>query len=162
MTRRVFLAAGLLAASTAPVARATGLQSDPDIGRLLERLYGTFSYAPRREPDWATMRSCFIDGAVFILEPAPGLAPAAQDIDAMIADWQTTLRADTQGLGFKEWIDHAAIARNGKVAHVDVTFGARQDGDPRPRRTGMDSLQLMRIGTQWKVTAFIVQYEARL
>jgi len=157
MTRRAFLGIAALAASNP--ADAAG--AHPDIRRLLDRLYRTFSYAPQQEPDWATMRACFLDGAVFVLEAGAGQRPVAQGIDAFIADWQKSLRAESGKPGFSEWIEQAAIRRNGKVATVDVTFGARQPGDLRARQPGLDSLQLMQDGDAWKVTSFVVQREAR-
>jgi len=163
MTRRAFLGIAALAASNLAAARppADAAGAHPDIRRLLDRLYKTFSYAPQQEPDWATMRACFLDGAVFVLEAGAGQRPVGQGIDAMIADWQKTTRAESSNPGFSEWIEHAAIHRNGKVASVDVRFGARQAGDLRPRQPGLDSLQLMLDGDAWKVTAFVVQREAR-
>lgn len=163
MTRRAFLGTAALAASSLAAARPPADVADhPDIRRLLDRLYKTFSYAPRQEPDWRTMRACFLDGAVFVLETGPGQQPVLQNIDAMIADWQTSLRADSGNAGFSEWIAHAAVRRNGKVANADVTFHARQPGDAHPRQSGLDSIQLMQSGEEWKVTAFVVQREAKL
>ncbi len=165
MTRRAFLGMAALAASSLadarPPADASADVAHADIMRLLDRLYKTFSYAPRQEPDWIAMRACFLDGAVFFLEAGAGQRAVGQGIDAMIADWQKTMRAEAAKPGFSEWIEHAAIRRNGKVAGADVTFGARQTDDVRRRQPGLDSIQLMQDADGWKVAAFIVQREAR-
>ena len=41
-------------------------------------------------------------------------------------------------------------------------FQAERPGDPSPRKPGLDSLVLARIGPTWKVLSFVVQYESKL
>jgi hypothetical protein len=141
----------------------TGASPDPRIGDLLGRLYRAFSYASNQEPDWIALRSCFIDGAVFIGEAARGKDPTAQSVDALIAGWQADLRkGGGKHPGFVEVIADAAIRQREAVAHADVVFDGRASDDVRGRAPGLDSIQLVRLGPEWKVSAFVVQRESRL
>jgi hypothetical protein len=135
---------------------------EAEIRAVLDRLYASFEYAPGGEPDFARMRACFHDGATFTFEPASGNPVAVKDVDAAIADWRAMLaRRVTPSAGYEEWIERAETIVSGKVAYVDVTFGARRPGETSERRPGLDSVVLLREGREWKVLAFTVQYEAK-
>ena len=133
------------------------------VDALLEDLYGSFCYEAGEQPDWALMRSVFVEGAQFVSEPAAGEAPEPQSVDAFIASWRASIgERSSPTLATQEWIVDRRCTRAGELTHVDVVFQARKSGDPGPRRPGRDSLVLVRVGDAWKVLSFVVQYESKL
>ncbi len=168
MLKLAFLALvlALAACSTAPVVKAPGQPAavaEPEIRPLLERLYRSFNYGPRQEPDWRSMRACFIDGAQFVPEPPAGEPIRSYDVDALIAKWKSSMRrSKSANPGYSEWIDSTTITRTGDMLRVDVVFYGKEPGDPHPRRPGLDSLLLARSAGSWKVLSFVVQSESKL
>lgn len=170
MLKSLLLTAALLASACAAspdrgTASPTRLASSTQqhVRALLDRLYRSFNYAKGQEPDWALMRSCFVDGALFVPEPDPGSAVRPADVDAVIAKWQASMRKRSAGNhGYSEWIDHVRTSRVGNLVRADVVFHGKEPGDPQPRKPGLDSLQLVQVDGEWKVLSFVVQYESKL
>lgn len=133
------------------------------IDALLESLYDSFNYGAGEEPDWVAMRSAFVEGAQFVSEAPAGQAPRPWPIDAFITSWQASLRRrETPAPAYAEWILETRLTRIGELISVDVLFQAERPGDPSPRKPGLDSLVLARVGPTWKVLSFVVQYESKL
>jgi hypothetical protein len=170
MLRQVFLAATLLCGGCSTYAHHDPLTPDqavtPEAGRqiraLLDKLYHSFNYPENQEPDWAMMRSCFVDGALFAPEPDAGEAIRPRDVDALIAGWQAAMRRRASHPGYSEWIDRVSISQVGKIVRADVVFYGREAGDTQPRRPGLDSLQLVQVDGEWRVLSFVVQSESKL
>lgn len=133
------------------------------VDALLETLYAAFNYGAGEEPNWAAMRSVFVDGAPFVTEVPAGQAPRPLPIDGFIASWQASIRGSTSpGPGYAEWITDTRRTKVGRLIRVDVSFLAERPGDPSPRKPGLDSLVLAHVGGAWKVLSFVVQYESKL
>lgn len=130
---------------------------------LLEQLYRSFNYGPGREPDWRLMRTSFVDGAQFVPEPSPGTPLRSYDVDALIAKWQSSMRAgSSSNLGYSEWIGSTSVDKVGELLRVDVVFYGKEPGDSHPRKPGLDSLLLARVNGSWKVLSFVVHSESKL
>jgi hypothetical protein len=130
---------------------------------LLEQLYRSFNYGAGQEPDWRLMRTLFVDGAQFVPEPSPGAPLRSYDVDALIAKWQSSMRAGSSpNLGYSEWIGNTSVDKVGELLRVDVLFYGKEPGDSHPREPGLDSLLLARVNGSWKVLSFIVHNESKL
>lgn len=130
---------------------------------LLSTLYKSFNYGAGAEPDWASMRSVFVEGAQFVSEAPIGQAPEPKTVDQLIADWQASMRkSKSPTAGYEEWITGTNITKAGRLIFVDVTFQAREPSDRRAREPGRDALVLTDVGGTLKVLSFVVQYESKL
>ncbi len=153
--------------STRPAAplRAESLTSaeTEQVDSLLEKLYRSFTYGEGEEPDWNLMRSVFVDGAQFVTEPPAGESPNPRSVDAFISSWQASIRGSTSPRpAHDEWITGTHITKVGQLIRVDVVFQAIKSNDPAPRKPGLDSLVLTKVGGVWKILSFVVQYESKL
>ncbi len=130
---------------------------------LLKQLYQSFNYGPGQEPNWGLMRASFLDGAQFVPEPSRGTPVRPYHVDKLITKWQSSMRG-TPSLnhGYSEWIESTNIDRVGDMLRVDVIFYGKEPADPYPRKPGLDSLILVRVGDTWKVLSFIVHKESKL
>ena len=142
--------------------RAVSPEDRQEIDALLDRLYRSFNYAAGKEPDWVMMRSCFVDGALFVPEAEDGKV-RAQDVDALIARWQASMRKKPgANPAYAEVVDSVRLERIATLVRADVTFTGSEPGDPRRRKPGLDSLQLVRQDGAWRVLSFVVHYESTL
>jgi hypothetical protein len=170
VTRSLLLAAAIVATgcSTLPsqnqvVSSSISPAEERQVRAVLERLYRSFNYGQGEEPEWQLMRSCFLDGALFAPEPEAGGTYRPLDVDALIRKWQASIRKrPSENAGYSEWIDQVSTSRVGNLIRADVTFYGKEATDSHPRKPGLDSLQLVKIGGDWKVLSFVVQYESKL
>jgi hypothetical protein len=157
----VFAVWSAACAGAGVVSRAAA--EETEFRNLLGPLYQSFSFEAGKEPDWIAMRAYFVDEAVFIPEPEPGKPLQPADVDTLIARWQASIRSRPESSrSYTERIESLTVSRYGSVAHVNVVFSGSESGDPHARKPGVDSIQLVRVGDEWKISAFVVQYEARL
>jgi len=139
------------------------LTADSEVQALLDRLYRSFNYGPGQEPDWKLMRASFVDGGQFVPEPTEGSQLRSHDIDALIAKWQSSMRANHAGnRGYSEWIGSTSITQVGDLLRVDVVFYGKEPGEPHQRQPGLDSLLLAQVDGTWKVLSFVVHRESKL
>ena len=130
-----------------------------DLEATLEALYDAFCFDAGGEADWKTLRSLFAEGATFYPAASPGTVPVGQDADAFFADFASWIRDTEVGTtGLHERIVHTRLDAFGGIAHAWVTFDAFVPGSP-PDRRGVDSLQLVRTPSGWRVASFTTQYE---
>lgn len=133
------------------------------VNAVLEKLYQSFGYAHGEEPDWALMRSVFIEHAQFVTEPSAGEAPKSQTIDELISSWQASIRdSASPTVATEEQIIDTRMEKVGSLIRVDVVFRAKKGTDSAIRKPGLDSLVLVDTGGDWKILSFVVHYESKL
>lgn len=136
-------------------------QSDAHAGiqRTVMQLYRAFDFAPDQEPDWQGMTELFMEGASFVAPLTPGQAPAGvsgEDFVASFAEWVRT--GEYRRSGLHERVVSVRIDAYGAIGHAWVTFEGYLPETGEKRTLGLDSLQLVRDGTLWKVASFSTQY----
>ncbi len=82
------------------------------------------------------------------------------DLEGFFADFREFLAMPgvRQG-GFTETIAHRRTDRFGDIAHCYLHFEAKLGGDPRPAAHGLDSIQLVRVGKDWRVASITTEFE---
>ena len=132
------------------------------IDATLATLYQSFSFDKGKEPEWSVMRSLFLDGASFVDPISDAAQPRAIGVEAFITNVREAVKnAPAFREGLRERIVVARVDHFGDVAHAYVTFEGFVPGEPRARTRGVDSIQLVRSGSQWMVASFTTQYEKR-
>lgn len=130
------------------------------IRRTLDSLYEAFSFNAGGTPDWAAMRVLFLPGAAFVDPVKPGTPPHAIGADEFLKNFRRWVETTPKGkAGFREKIVAARIDHFGRVAHAYVTFEGYASGKAAVEERGLDSIQLVLDGAQWKVASFTTQYE---
>lgn len=130
------------------------------IDTTLTRLYRSFSFAKGAEPDWATLRSMFLEGASIVDPVRDGVAPHAISVPAFLKGFSDAVKsATTYRDGFAERIVNARVDRFGHIAHAYVTFEGFAPAKRSAQTRGVDSIQLILDGAAWKVASFTTQYE---
>lgn len=130
------------------------------IDSTLTRLYRAFSFEKGREPDWATMRSAFLNGATIVDPVRERTTPHAIGVAAFIDEFRDAVKHDSSFReGFAERIVATRIDAYGHIAHAYVTFEGYVPGDTTTRTRGVDSIQLIQAGDDWKVASFTTQFE---
>jgi hypothetical protein len=131
-----------------------------DIRHTLDSLYAAFSFDPAGAPDWAAMRALMLPGAAFVDPFKPPTRPRAIGTDEFVAKFRRWVQETPKGkAGFKERIVAARVDSFGRVAHAYVTFEGYVPGNSIAEERGLDSIQLVLDGTQWRVASFTTQYE---
>ncbi len=126
----------------------------------LEELYLAFNFDPGVEPDWATQRRIYLEGATFVPPISPGRAPVGEDTETFLEGFrQYATSPPFSATGFHERIIGTRISVFGGVAHAFVLFEGFWPGDGVTRTRGMDSLQFVHDGEGWRLSAFATQYE---
>jgi hypothetical protein len=150
----VLFASGPAAAAEDPAER--------DIRAVLDALYVSFSFDAGGQPDWAAMQALLLPGAVFVDPVKPGVPPRGKSADEFLADFRSWVETDPKlKNGFRERIVAVHGDHFGHVAHAFVTFEGYVPG-PNPAKAetrGVDSIQLVKVGSAWKVASFATQYE---
>lgn len=144
------------AACSAPAPRP-----DAAVRDTLDTLYRAFCFDAGGAADWATMRSLFAEGAVFVDPFEAGARPQGRGVEpfcASFAAWCADDAVRTSGL--HERILHARIETAGNIAHAWVGFEGFEPGSGKIRSRGVDSLQLVLDRGCWKVASFTTQYES--
>ncbi len=127
---------------------------------LIHRLYAAFCFDADGEADWDALRSDMAAGATFVSPVPEGQTPTGVDTERFLADFQAFIRQSPLGeSGYHERVVRTRIDHLGAVAHAWVTFEAFVPGQGVDRR-GVDSLQLVRDGAEWKLVSFTTQYES--
>jgi hypothetical protein len=157
-------------ASRSCAAQSAGRRSAPDavleaptqraIRRTLDTLYAAFSFEAGSAPAWDTMRTLVLPGAAFVDPVATGVAPHAVPLDTFVTHFRAWVEGTPKGkAGFRERIMTARIDAYGHIAHAFVTFEGAVPGRVVADERGVDSIELVRVGADWKVASFTTQYE---
>jgi hypothetical protein len=130
------------------------------VRRTLDSLYAAFSFEAGGEPNWRAMRALMLPGSAFVDPVRPPTPPHAIGADEFLANFRRWVQETPKGkAGFKERIVAARIDSFGHVAHAYVTFEGYPPGKTIAEERGVDSIQFVLDGTQWKVASFTTQYE---
>lgn len=132
-----------------------------DVEAVISALYDSVSFEAGGEPDWETLRSLFLDGAV-LAQPRRGTRELELlSVDEFVARFQADLATfEARGTGFFERIAGSACSTFGRTAHCRVIFEARFDrGSSDPVGRGVDDIQLVRNGGRWSIAAIATEYE---
>lgn len=131
------------------------------IRKTLDTLYQAFSFESGKEPDWNTIRSLALEHAVFVSAPATNVKRKGVGIDSFINDYKTYVEnSPIRKTGYHEHIIDMHIQRINTVANVTVIFKAIVPGINKPRKMGMDNIQLLLDNGVWKIVAFTTQSES--
>ena len=132
------------------------------IDSTLTQLYRTFSFEKGHVPDWTKLRTFFLDGASIVDPVRDGVAPHAVGVAAFIAGFRDAVKnAAKYREGFGERIVATRIDSFGYVAHAYVTFEGFVPGEQGARTRGVDSIQLILAGEDWKIASFTTQFEQK-
>jgi hypothetical protein len=102
-----------------------------------------------------------LPGAAFVDPVTTGVAPRAVPLDTFITHFRAWVEGTPKGkAGFRERIITARIDAYGHIAHAFVTFEGAVPGRAVAEERGVDSIELVRVGGDWKVASFTTQYEA--
>ncbi len=139
----------LLLAACSPAMRAADGDS---IDTVIHAVYDVIS-GPAGARDWARFRSLFAEGGrlIPVRVTAEGPKPAAMSPD----DYATRAGANFEKNAFYESEVSRRVEEFGNIAHVFSTYESRRAPGEKPFARGINSFQLAKVGTQWKVVTIL-------
>lgn len=153
-------AVGLLALGMALAAASVPAQTTSAVGTesaeaTVRRLYELITVEAGETPDWAAVRSLFVDEAVIVLRTSRD-ASTVFSLDGFVADFQAFIeRADIEKTGFTETILRMRSMTFGDIAHVLVLYEASIPGSERAPQQGVDGFQLIRTDGRWRIVSVV-------
>ena len=153
-------AVGLLALGLALVAARTHAQTGsgspqetPEV--VVGRLYELVTFEAGQTPDWAAVRSIFLDQAVIVLRTSRDALPVLS-VDGFVAEFQAFIeRAKVGETGFSEMVVTMKSMVFDDIAHILVLYEASIPGSARGPQQGVDSFQLIRTEGGWRVASVV-------
>lgn len=133
-----------------------------DIRAMLDALYLSFSFDAGQQPDWAAMKALLLPGAVFVDPVKPGVPPRGKSTEEFLAGFRHWVETDPKlKNGFRERIVAVRLERYGRIAHAWVSFEGYVPGPAaaKAETRGIDGIQLVLDGKDWKVAGFTTQFE---
>jgi hypothetical protein len=132
-----------------------------NIRATLDALYDAFSFDAGGAPDWDGLRKLFLPGASFVDPVKPGTPPRAVGAEEFLAKFRSWVETNPKAkAGFRERIVAVRLDHFGHVAHAYVTFEGYVPAVGTAETHGLDSVQLVLDGGDWKVASFTTQYES--
>jgi hypothetical protein len=128
---------------------------------VIEALYDAVSFERGGRPDWVTLKSLFLEGAV-LAQPRWGTRDLELlSVDEFVGRFAADLKTfEARGTGFSERVAGSQCSTFGRVADCRVVFEARFDpASPDPVGRGVDFIQLVRNGGRWRIAAVATEYE---
>jgi hypothetical protein len=121
------------------------------IDDLVRAFFAAFTSGPDAADRLDALRTLFLPGAVIV--STCGRAPVVHDVEGFIAPREALLSGPTLR-DFREWQVSGRTEVFGDIAHWFGSYAKEgvQDGTPFTSR-GMKSLQLVRTGEGWRVSA---------
>ena len=135
------------------------------IDALMAAMYDVLSGPSDQPRDWDRFRSLFADGGRMVpMQPSPdgGLRPDVRSLDRYTSDFDQILAEHPlfQGKGFYESEAARRVEQYGDIAVVWSTYEGRfSPDDERPFMRGVNTLDLVRVGGEWKVLQVLWQQE---
>ena len=122
-----------------------------EIEAVVRTFFAAFTSGPELSPRLDDLRSLFLPGAVIVR--TCGTEPLLYSVEEFIAPRQALLSGGTL-LDFREWHVAGRTDLFGDIAHWFGTYAKawKQAGTPYSGR-GMKSLQLVRTGEGWRISA---------
>lgn len=149
------LALGLALAATPARAQSEAGTSGETPEGVVGRLYELVTFEAGRTPDWAEVRSLFLDQAVIVLRTSRD-ASTVFSVDGFVADFQAFIeRRNVKETGFAETVVTMRSLVFGDIAHVLVLYEASIPGSERGPQQGVDSFQLIRGEGGWQVASVV-------
>ena len=136
-----------------------GPSAPPALVATIHELYDAFSFDAGAEPDWATQRRIYLEGAVFVPPIRPGRAPVGEDTEAFLESFAELPRGEFGETGFHERIIGLRVDSFGGIAQAWVAFEGFRPGDGETLTRGLDGLQFVHDGEAWRLVSFTTQYE---
>ena len=153
-------AVGLLALGLALVAARAHAQTEsgppPETPEdVVGRLYELVTFEAGQTPDWAAVRSIFLDQAVIVLRTSRDALPVLS-VDEFVAEFQAFIeRANVGETGFSETVVTMKSMVFGDIAHILVLYEASIPGSARGPQQGVDSFQLIRTEGDWRIASVV-------
>jgi hypothetical protein len=140
-------------------ARALGTtnQENEDLlsqpGKVVRGLYDLVTFPKDGAPDWAQVKSLFVEQAVIVLRTGPDQM-SIFTVDGFVQDFVSFIeRSRVRETGFEERILRMDSTVYGDIATILVLFQARIPGGARPPQQGIDIFQLIRRRGQWRIVS---------
>jgi hypothetical protein len=120
---------------------------------LVTELYRSVSFEAGSTPDWARVRSMFLDEAVIVLRTSRE-ETTVFSVDGFVDDFVAFIeRANADEAGFAERVLRIQPLVFGDIAHVLVLYEASLRSSEKPPQRGVDSFQLIRKDGRWWIVA---------
>ena len=164
MTRLSLLLAVLLAAPLARAQDASGGDT-ASIDAVMSAMYDVLSGPSDQPRDWDRFRSLFAEGGRMVpMQPGPDgtWSPDVRSLDDYIERFDQILAEHPafQDKGFYESEAARRVEEYGTIAVVWSTYEGRfSESDVRPFMRGVNTLDLVRVGDEWKVLQVLWQQE---
>jgi hypothetical protein len=140
------------ASRPASASRSSARPADTvSVEALTAALYDVISGPAGAKRDWDRFRSLFHPGAKMLaLRPGPGGTSTALEMTP--DDYARRSGPFIERTGFFERSVANRVEEFGDLAHVWSTYEGRKAAeDPTPMMTGVNSIQLIRVGGRWAV-----------
>ena len=125
--------------------------------RAVEQLYASFCFDAGGQADWTTMQALCHPEAQFVAPYTLGAVPQVARWPQFQAEFQAYITSAPQGV--HERVLHTRIDRYGTIAQAFVTFEAYVPATGVLTGRGVDSIQFVLVGNDWKLLSFTTQYE---
>lgn len=120
-------------------------------GEVVDSLYRLVTFGPDNPPRWELVRSLFAEEAVIVLRTSRE-ASTLFTVDGFIAEFQDFANNEkVVASGFQERILKMKGTVYGDIAHFFVLYEASIPGSEREPQQGVDSFQLIKRDTTWKI-----------
>ena len=146
-------------------ARSSAPTDGESIDALVAAMYDVLSGPSDQPRDWDRFRALFAEGGRMVpMTPdgSGGWHPDIRSLDHYIGGFDQTLAEHPafQGKGFYESEAARRVERYGDIAVVWSTYEGRfSPDDERPFMRGVNTLDLVRVGGEWKVLQVLWQQE---
>ncbi len=121
----------------------------------VRELYDLVTFDVGTTPDWDRARDLFLPEGVIVLRSSRE-AMSTFSVEGWIQDFvQFIERANVVETGFVERITRLTSMEFGDIAHVLVLYEAYVPGRDRPPTQGVDSFQLVRMNSEWRIAAIM-------
>ena len=129
------------------------LASDSDsIDSAVRACYDVIS-GPAGTRDWARFHSLFADGARLI--PVRTTPQGSSPVVMTPADYEKRAGANFEKTAFYESEVAHRVETFGDIAHVFSTYESRRAPGDKPFARGINSFQLIKTGTGWKIMTIL-------
>jgi hypothetical protein len=108
---------------------------------------------PAGARDWARFRLLFAEGARLIPSRVTAEGPSATVLTP--DDFAKRLGANSEKAAFYESETAQRVETFGNIAHVFSTYESRRGPEEKPFARGINSFQLVKIGSAWKVMTIL-------
>jgi hypothetical protein len=125
---------------------------DPE--KLVVALYDEVTFDQGETPDWALVKTMFLEQAVVVLRYGPDNMTVF-DLQGWVDDFITFIKDDkVDQTGFHEEILGMNSYVYGDIASINVLFDSRIPGTDR-RNQGVDIFQLIKKDGVWKIVSIV-------